>query len=136
MPALYLSQSIETAVMEANQGFANKIEPCVLVSYEVDCEPVADLTTEAARAAVSADPAAMSCPWLLDTSMAKVPASWILARRLVSEGWAGALVPSFAARAAAHDVNLVLWTWGPDLPRRVQVFDPHERLPKDQRSWG
>jgi RES domain-containing protein len=35
MPALYLGLSVMTAVKEANQGFAQKISPCVLCAYEV-----------------------------------------------------------------------------------------------------
>ena len=49
VPALYLGLSIMTAVKEANQGFAHRIDPCVLCSYEIDCEDVADLTTEQER---------------------------------------------------------------------------------------
>jgi RES domain-containing protein len=30
---------------------------------------------------------------------------------------------------------VVLWTWGPDLPHNVNVFDPTGRLPKNQLSW-
>ncbi|VTZ65082.1 hypothetical protein EMEDMD4_790106 [Sinorhizobium medicae] len=43
---LYLALSIMTAIKEANQGFAHRIDPCVLCSYDVDCEGIADLTTE------------------------------------------------------------------------------------------
>jgi RES domain-containing protein len=45
------------------------------------------------------------------------------------------LVPSFVPNATAANCNLILWRWGPDLPTRVTVFDPIERLPKDQLSW-
>ena len=42
--ALYLSLTIMTAIREASQGFAFKIEPYVLCSYDVDCTDIADLT--------------------------------------------------------------------------------------------
>jgi ribosome-binding protein aMBF1 (putative translation factor) len=38
MPTLYLALSVMTAIKEANQGFAHKIEPCVLSFYEVVCD--------------------------------------------------------------------------------------------------
>jgi RES domain-containing protein len=38
MPTLYLSLSVMTAIKEANQRFARKIEPCVLYCYEVVCD--------------------------------------------------------------------------------------------------
>jgi RES domain-containing protein len=62
--------------------------------------------------------------------------SWIVARRLMSEGFAGILVPSFAPGATEADVNLVLWIWGDALPHKITPYDPHERLPKDDRSWS
>jgi len=40
VPALYLGLTIMTAVKEANQGFAHRIDPCVLCSYEVDCDDI------------------------------------------------------------------------------------------------
>lgn len=43
VPALYLAPTLVTSVKEINQGFARKIEPCVLCSYDVDCEDIVDL---------------------------------------------------------------------------------------------
>jgi len=50
MQALYLGLDVMTAVKEANQGFAHKIDPCVLCTYEVACDDIADLRTTEARA--------------------------------------------------------------------------------------
>ena len=134
MAALYLSLDIMTAVKEANQGFAYKIEPCVLCSYEVACEDNVDL-----RTAASSEPAVrfedMACPWFALLADGKEPPSWEIARRLYSEGKAGILVPSFASGATVEDHNLVLWRWSDQPPHQVQVFDPSGRLPKDQLSW-
>jgi RES domain-containing protein len=58
-----------------------------------------------------------------------------LARRLITRGIAGILVPSFAPGATPGDDNLVLWDWSNRLPHRVTVFDPTGRLPRNQRSW-
>ncbi|AFL51405.1 RES domain-containing protein [Sinorhizobium fredii] len=135
VPALYLALSIMTAVKEANQGFAHRIDPCVLCSYNIDCENVFDLTTEEGRAAHSVSMEEMACSWATALAEGRRPASWSIYDRLDARGTAGILVPSFAPRAEADDRNLVLWKWGPDLPRQVNVNDPSGRLPQDQLSW-
>ena len=124
-----------TAVKEANQGFAHRIDPCVLCSYEIDCEDVADLTMERGRREHSVELDEMACAWATALADGDRPASWSVYDRLKAQGAAGILVPSFASGAAADDINLVLWEWGPDLPHKVTVFDPSGRLPKDQLSW-
>src|SRR5258707_2622722 len=63
VPALYLSLTIGGAIKEANQGFAFKIDPCVLCSYEVDCNDVADLRTNEGRAEHGVAFADMACAW-------------------------------------------------------------------------
>jgi RES domain-containing protein len=134
-PALYLSLSIETAIKEANQGFAFKINPCVLCSYEVDCDDIADLRTDAARRLQRVAWADMSCAWFADLIAGRRPASWNVHDRLTENGFAGILAPSFAPGATGDDHNLVLWDWSRDPPHRVKVFDPTGRLPKNQLSW-
>jgi RES domain-containing protein len=47
--------------------------------------------------------------------------------------WAGG-VPSFANGARADMGNLVLWTWGPAYPHRIEVYDPASRLPRGGSS--
>ena len=136
MPALYLSLSISTAVKEANQGFARKIEPCVLCSYDVDCADIADLRHAQTRRRFQVSRRAMSCAWFELAARGREPPSWAIARKLMSPGHAGALVPSFVNRATAGDQNLVLWKWGKDLPYRISVYDPGGKLPKNQLSWG
>lgn len=135
MPARYLCLSILTAIKETNQGFAHRIDPCVLCSYEVDCEDIADLTTEQGRGEFSVTIDEMACVWATALADGHRPASWSIYDRLKAQGIAGVLVPSFAHGADAEDQNLVLWKWGPDLPHGVTVFDPSGRLPKDQLSW-
>lgn len=135
VPALYLGLSIMTAVKEANQGFAHRIDPCVLCSYEIDCEHVADLTTEKCRGKHSVSLEEMACAWATALANGDRPASWSVYDQLRARGVAAILVPSFAPGAEADDLNLVLWDWGQDLPHKVRVFDPSGRLPKDQLSW-
>jgi RES domain-containing protein len=50
-PALYLSLDPMTAIKKAAQGFAHKYEPCVLCTYEIDCEDVIGLRDEEERRA-------------------------------------------------------------------------------------
>ena len=61
--------------------------------------------------------------------------SWLAADRLKSSGHRGILVPSFVPGATEANINLVLWRWGPDLPHKVNVYDPSGRLPRNQLSW-
>jgi RES domain-containing protein len=136
VPALYLALSLVTAVKEINQGFAQKIEPCVLCSYDVDCEDIVDLRTDECRKAASVTFADMACAWFFELSQGREPASWRISKRLIVAGAAGVLVPSFAPGATASDQNLVLWRWSSRPPHLVSVYDPSGRLPKDQLSWG
>lgn len=133
--ALYLGLSIIAAVNEASQGLAFKIHPCVLCCYDVDCDDIADLRTEAGRVAHRVRLADMACAWFAFLSGGKEPPSWNIARKLIAAGHAGILVPSFAPGATGTDHNLVLWRWSGRRPHRVRVFDPTGRLPKDQLSW-
>jgi RES domain-containing protein len=135
MPALYLSLDLMTAVREGNQGFAGKIEPCVLCAYEVDCEDVVDLGDDAGRATAGVAIEALACAWALLLLEGREPPSWRLARDLTAAGAAGAVVPSFARGSGPDSRNLVLWRWGPVLPHRVTVHDPSGRLPRSQLSW-
>jgi len=135
VPALYLGLSIVTAIKETNQGFAHRIDPCVLCSYEIDCEDIVDLTTEQGRGEHAVGLDEIACAWAAALGDGHRPASWSVYDRLKARGAAGIRVPSFAPGAEATDLNLVLWNWGSDLPHKVTVFDPSGRLPKDQLSW-
>jgi RES domain-containing protein len=135
VPALYLSLDPVTAIKEANQGFAHKMEPYVLCSYDVDCDDVVDLGNEAGRREVGVEDSVLSAGWFACITAETRPPQWTLVDTLMAQGAAGVLVPSFAPGATAADLNLVLWRWGPDLPHRVEVFDPSGRLPKNQLSW-
>ena len=135
MPALYLALDAITAVREITQGLARKFDPCLLCSYDFDCEPLADLRTDAARTTHHVKLSDMRCAWFLEASAGAAPASWKIADRLSAEGYAGLLTPSFAPGATESAHNLVLWKWGAVLPTRVTVYDPSGRLPKDHLSW-
>ena len=134
-PTLYLALDIITAVNECTQGLTQRLQPLTICEYDVDCEPIADLRTEAARAIHGVGLADLACAWLSAMRAGETAASWRVVDALKATGNAGILVPSFAPGAGAGNHNLVLWRWGPDLPTRIAVFDPGGRLPRDQTSW-
>lgn len=134
-PALYLSLDVETALAEANQGFSRKIDPTLIVAYDVDCEPVADLTSAAFLQSNNIDAGDIACPWLRYKLAGLHAPSWALAEALRSQGFAGLKVASQLAGASANNVNLVLWHWSDRRPAKVVAHDPDKRLPKDQSSW-
>jgi RES domain-containing protein len=135
VPALYLAATVDGAIVEMTQGFARRMQPLTMVSYDVDVADILDLRTSAGRRAADVELADMSCAWRDDLANGREPASWRIANRLRQIA-AGILVPSFANGARADMHNLVLWTWGPELPHRVTAYDPSGRLPKNQLSWS
>ena len=132
--ALYLSLDVITAVGECTQGLTQRLHPLVMCEYDIDCDGVADLRTEDECSKYGVTPTDLACPWLSFQLAGKEAPSWLVADRLKAD-YAGIIVPSFVPGADEKNSNLVLWAWGPDLPRRVQVFDPAGRLPRDQLSW-
>jgi RES domain-containing protein len=135
IPALYLALDPMTAIKEANQAFVNKINPCVICSYEVDCDHLVDLRSAAGRLEVGVSEEILAAAWFSFLAAREEPPQWDLVRRLTREGVAGVLVASFVREARPTDQNLVLWDWGAALPHKVTVFDPTGRLPKNQLSW-
>ena len=133
--ALYTSMSPETAWLEAQQGFAFKAQPMTLCAYHVDCEGVLDLTTGAGRMAVGTSLAELGSAWEDMANSGKPVLTWLLADRLIADGCAGMIVPSFAARATARDANLMFWKWAAVPPHKVVVIDDERRLPINQDSW-
>jgi RES domain-containing protein len=132
---LYLACDIMTAVGECTQGLAGRLHPLTMVEYDIDCEPVADLSTDAAREGHGVTLDEIACSWLVHLRQGSEAPSWLVADRLKADGYAGILAPSFASGAGPGNINLVLWRWSADLPARAAVYDPQGRLPKDQRSW-
>jgi RES domain-containing protein len=135
VPALYLALTIDGMIAETTNGLAHRLDPLTICSYRVDVEDVVDLRDDDGRKANGVTLDALGCAWADDLAEARYPASWSIADRLIGQGNAGVLVPSFAIGARPDVANLVLWKWGPDLPHRVEDHDPSGRLPKDQTSW-
>ena len=131
-PALYTSLRIETAWLEAQQGFVFKAQPMTMCAYEVACDNIIDLTDPALRETRGTE---MACAWEDLASLRRPVPSWLLATHLINEGFAGAIVPSFAARARPDDINVVFWRWSDSAPHQVLAIDAHSRLPKNDISW-
>lgn len=135
VPALYLALTVEGMLLEMGHGFSHRFDPLTICSYAIDMDDLVDLRSEAARKAAGVATAEVAAPWAYDLAAGREPTSWTLARRHIARGASGFLVPSFARGARPGAANLVLWRWGPNLPHKVTVHDPQERLPKDQTSW-
>lgn len=134
-PALYTSLRMETAWLEAQQGFAFKPQPLTVCAYDVDSEPILDLTTQPGADGPDFSPATLACPWEDFADRGETPPSWALARTLIAGGAAGIIVPSFAPGATSQDRNLVFWKWSDRPPSRVAVIDDERRLPISAASW-
>lgn len=133
---LYLSLDVVTAVGECTQGLSQRLQPLTMCEYDVDCDPVADLRTDADRNAAGVALDDLSCAWLDFLRAGEEAPSWRVVDQLKAAGKAGMLAPSFFPGAGPSNYNLILWKWGPDLPTQVSVFDPSGRLPKNQLSWS
>lgn len=135
VPALYTALRMETAWLEAQQGFAFKAQPLTLCSYAVDCTDIVDLTDPGTRSVLNVTHADLSCPWENLADLGREVPSWTMADRLIALGAAGVIVPSFAHRAGPEDRNLIFWRWSEDLPHQITVNDDQRRLPRNDSSW-
>ena len=106
-----------------------------MCDYDVGCEAIANLCDEAARTSHGGSLDELGCGWLTYQLAGKPAPSWLVADRLKGAGHSGNIGPKLRARATAANVNLVLWRRGPDLPHKVDVYDPSGRLPQNQLSW-
>lgn len=126
-PALYTSLSVLTAIREANQ--IGTLQPTTLVSYDADITPIFDATDTDALGSFGMTAAGLAADdWRIRMRDEGKAPTQLFAERLIAAGYAGLRVPSFARGAAAEDLNLVLWVWGPDLPARLVLNDDEGRL--------
>ena len=132
--ALYTSLDPKTVWMEGQQGFPFKPQPMTLVSYEVDCEDIVDLTDPRVQSAARTSASDLACPWEDLASRNIDPPTWTLSDSLISTGVAGIIVRSFAPGCGPEEFNLVFWSWSGKKPYRIITIDDHERLPKPPGS--
>jgi RES domain-containing protein len=136
MPALYTARRMETGWLEAQQGFAFKAQPLTICAYEVDCTGIADCSKEDGRRALGITMIDLACAWEDLAARGVTPPSWLLASRMMSEGYADLITPSFAPGAGRADISVMFWRWSDNLPHKVVVIDDQARLPRDSGSWG
>ena len=128
IPALYTSLSPLTAVREA-QPLGRPMQPLTLCAYEVYAEPVFDASSEVCRRSLDVGEFDLTCPnWEADMLDGAIPVSQVLADRLISAGYVGMRVRSFASGSGADDFNLVMWKWGAHRPALVVLVDDEGRL--------
>lgn len=128
VPALYTSLAPLTAIREA-EPLGRPMQPLTLCAYEVDAEPVFDALDERECRRLGVDDPDLACPaWEAEMLAGSLPASQVLADRLIAAGYAGMRVRSFATGAGDSDLNLVMWKWGEGRPARVVLIDDEGRL--------
>lgn len=127
MPALYTSQSVITALREANQ--VGTLQPTTLVAYEADIGPIFDATDAAELARYGLTTAELAADdWRTRMLTEGRSPTQVLAERLKAAGFLGMQVHSFAKGASTADLNLVLWVWTSGRPSRLQLVDDEGRL--------
>ncbi|MGB8700318.1 MAG: RES family NAD+ phosphorylase [Thermosynechococcaceae cyanobacterium] len=131
IPALYLSETIDTAFAEYQQDLL--VRPGTFCAYQVDVIGIVDLCNAQVCKAVSVDRETLLSPWKeILLVQQRTPPTWDLSLQLLNQGFAGVRVPSVQREAG---VNIVLWRWNDDPSRQVSVLDPQGELPRDQTSW-
>ena len=127
MPALYASQSVITALREANQ--VGTLQPTTLVAYEADIGPIFDAADAAELAKYELTMADLAADdWRARMLTEGRAPTQVLAERLKAAGYLGMQVRSFAKGASTEDLNLVLWVWTSDRSSRLQLVDDEARL--------
>ena len=122
-PALYLSETIETAFAEYQQEMG--VRPGTFVAYDLSGALIVDLTDVAVQAELGLTAADLLEPWKEAAFVRKVdPGTWRLVDRLVGE-FDGLRVPS---AQYSGGVNIVLWRWNAAEGAQIRHFDPRTEL--------
>lgn len=139
-PALYTSLSPVTAMREAQQ--AGGFQPITLVAYRLSASGVFDGTDVESLEAAGTSAAALADPgWREATRARGLAPTQELGERLLREGFAGLIVPSYAPGAETGDGNLVLLRWNSSPDDLLTVIDDEGRLGARKGeapllSWG
>lgn len=123
---LYAALDPATALREANQ--VGDLQPTVLVSYKADLGPVFDTRDADGLVSHGLTTEALANPgWRAAMLDGRPVPTQDFARALISDGYVGLLVRSFAPGTSATNLNLVLWRWsGTDA--KLDVIDDEGRL--------
>ncbi len=136
VPALYLAITEVLALAEYNQGFLHRPQPKTLCAYNLNCDDILDLTDAHSRDIAKITLDELGCAWESIANGGATPPTWSLSNRLITDGYAGVIAPSFATNAPPEGVNIILWDWSESLPHQVLLIDDDSRLPADQSSWS
>ena len=101
LPALYTALSETTALAEYNQKFPNRPQPLTLYACVANCGDLLDLGDPDTLKHYAIDCDTVGCPWEMLAWRGQRPPSWVLAGRLIAEGFAGDFDPSFVHNAPA-----------------------------------
>ncbi|UXC90753.1 RES family NAD+ phosphorylase [Sphingobium sp. RSMS] len=124
---LYLATSLQTAIREANQ--VGDLQPTTIVSYDADIANVFDGRDAAELGKYGMIPTSLGEPaWRDQMKKAGKAHTQIFAESLISDGFNGLLVRSFARGATDEDINLVLWKWSDRHPFKLTLIDDDGRL--------
>ncbi len=132
VPALYLSEEIQTAFEEYQQDLL--VRPGTFCAYRLNLSGVVDLCDPQVQSSAQVSPSVIFCAWKQILLVQKqIPPTWDAADRLIQLGFAGLRVPSAQRQGG---VNLVVWQWNDIATRTVEVLDPRQDIPRDQSSWS
>lgn len=129
-PAIYAALELSTAWAEYNQGFVQ--HPALIVRMELHGGEVADLTDDAMLERLGTSAAIHQCEWREMLAQGQEPSTHILRSRLLADGIAGVIYPSFMSPGGRC---LALWRWNEPGAPRLEIVDPEGRLPKTPASW-
>lgn len=129
-PAIYAARELSTAWAEYNQGFVQ--HPALIARMELSGARLADLTDGGTLAALGVEETIHKCEWRDALDRGDVPQTHGLRKRLLKEGWHGAVYPSFMSPGGTC---VVLWQWNGRNGPRLEVVDPDHRLPKSPAAW-
>ncbi len=125
VPALYFSDTIETALAEYSQDLPDR--PGTFCAYTLDIGGIVDLTAPSVRDRLGVDEALLASPWKKIALIEKsTPPTWTLARTLIDGGYTGVIAPSVVRPRGR---NIVLWRWNADPGVTIRYHDPNSDLP-------
>lgn len=130
LDALYVSLEVKTAMAEAQQGFARKMQPMTIIYYDLKSETLLDLTNMSVLEALDSTPEMLNDAWGSKMMSGDTPDQWPLIDACLGQGAAGVIVPSFAP-GSGDGKNIVLYDWGPTEKSKAQLvpIDDHGRRP-------
>lgn len=133
LEALYLSQSVDTAVEEYRQH-ARLLPPGTIVTFLVSRLRVVDFSAGYVAGAWDPAWAEYGCNWRQMAFEHHVePPCWVLGDLALDAGADGIVFPSLVHEGGT---NLVLFNASAIPAESLRVHDPRGQLPRDDRSWG